>query len=143
MRKGKIYLRTVALYFSGILLLGIVFLLEYPRSSAADFSESDKPGKDRLFVPIKLAKADSLFTSLVNGRRNSVKEEDGQLVIRGKLDDLLDRNGMGPDIWNELLQTDTLMVRKPGELRLSIETDPRTGERYVNVPAGLSLLFIK
>lgn len=140
----KKYVKVIGCYLVGLLLLSAVFLLEKPEESVITFEESDRPGIDRLFVPIKVESADSIFTSLVNGSQSSVKEKNGYLIIRSPhLKNLLGKTKMGTEVWKELEETDTGLSKDNNELKLSISKDKLTGEEYVNVPAGLAILFVK
>lgn len=143
---GSLFLMLVVLVACG---LYFACLRESPQESKMVFEESDVPGADRLFVPIKLDVAEKLLCRPVirDGWRLSADEEDGCLVLEGEcLRDVLDFVDLRADaVWKELGKYDSKLSLSPdlSRLNLGIHEDELTGEDYVNVPAGLLRAYIK
>jgi len=113
-----------------------------------NFVSVDKPGVERLFIPIKTDVAKKLFTKpkVVKGELK-VKLLDDRFTIEGDaLRDMLQLIDMRPrSMWNELKNYDKKLDFSADEkqLTLGVYTDEDTNEEYVNVPAGLLRAYIE
>ena len=137
---------TAIIYLVGCCLLSAVLLLERPRTSSVEFEDNERPGMDRLFVPVLKEQADLLFTSLTGGGRKTASEQDGLFVVsHPSLGSILSRIHMGDGPWKELESTDAQfsLSSDGNEIRMSMGVDAETGEEFVRVPAGILSLFIK
>ena len=146
MKRSKSYIRPAIIYFFLCALFAGFLWTEHSRQSSVSFEENVRPGRDRLFVRVRMEAADSLFTSVTKGDRKTAKKHDGKFVIsHPSLGDRLARTGMGDGLWNELHEVDPgLNLSKDGnKLEMSIDEDEETGEEFVWVPAGVFSLFIK
>lgn len=133
-----------------LILVGFYFLYgrELPQESNMVINNTNEPGREQLFVPIKLDTARILFAQPVilpesKLKTSSTKE---QLTIQGDaLEELLDEISMRSAMLKDLQKYDSLLSFSEDykTLKLGIYKDEKTGGEYVNVPAGFLRVFIK
>lgn len=133
-----------------LILVGFYYLYgrELPQESNMVINNSNEPGREQLFVPIKLDTAKILFAQPVilpesKLRISSTKEH---LTIQGDaLEMVLDEISMRSAMLKDLQEYDSLLSVSEDHktLMLGIYKDEKTGGEYVNVPAGFLRAFIK
>ena len=138
-----IYFCMLALAVSGLTF----FVWNTSHPAIFEREVSDKPGPDRLFIPMKIEVAKELFAHpKILKVEFTIKVNDDKFTIEGNdIQEMLDIVDMRPSsLWKELNEYDSaLQVAEDfGSLTLSIQIDKISGERYVNVPAGLLRAYI-
>ena len=133
-----------------LLLVGFYFLYgrELPQESSMVINKTNEPGREQLFVPIKLDSAKAIFAQpviLPESKLKIISTKD-QLTIQGDaLEEVLDRISMRSAMLKDLQKYDALLSVSEDHktLKLGIYKDEKTGMKYVNVPAGFLRAFIK
>lgn len=133
-----------------LLLVGFYFLYgrELPQESSMVINITNEPGREQLFVPIKLDSAKAIFAQPVILPKSKLKISSAkeQLTVQGDvLEEVLDRISMRSAMLKDLQKYDSLLSVSEDHktLRLGIYKDEKTGMKYVNVPAGFLRAFIK
>lgn len=141
-----IKIRLTIILLTAIIGFGLFYCFrETPLQTKVVFEEDVRPGKDRLFVPVKIEIADSLFTALTGGDKRTARVQDGLFVVsHSRLGRKLSDTGMGDPLWNELQEVDSLFYRSDdgNELRMSMSEDEVSEEDIVWIPAGVMSLFV-
>lgn len=134
-----------------LLILGGFYIFlgkEQPQESKMVFNNSNEPGMEQLFVPIKLDTAKILFAQpvIIPESKLKITSTEEQLTIQGDvLEELLDEISMrSTPMWKDLQKFDSILFISEDckTLRLGIYNDEKTGEKYVNVPAGFLRTYI-
>jgi hypothetical protein len=149
MKIKKLIFNSATLYLVMVAIMaGLLYLSELPGTSDMTFTQSDMPGRDRLFIPVKVDVADTLLGNpVIIDTHLDTKIEKTTFVMTGQqLEDVLDLIAMrSPSMWKELETFDPkLMLSADNQtLVLGIYQDEDTKTDYVNVPAGLLRAYIK
>lgn len=139
---------NLTIFLSSVIIGGGLYFCfrDTPLQTKVIFEEEVRPGKERLFVPVRAEIADSLFTALTGGDKKTAREEDGLFMVRHpKLGKKLSETGMGEALWKELKDVDDRLYRSSNgnELHMSMSKDKASKENIVWVPAGLMSLFVR
>lgn len=133
-----------------LILVGFYFLYgrELPQESNMVINNTNEPGREQLFVPIKLDTARLLFSLSVIMPESKLKisSTKEQLTVQGDaLEELLNEISMRSAMLKDLQKYDSLLSISEDHktLKLGIYKDEKTGGEYVSVPAGFLRAFIK
>lgn len=133
-----------------LLLVGFYFLYgrELPQESSMVINKTNEPGREQLFVPIKLDSAKAIFAQpvILPESKLEVSSTEERLIVQGDaLEEILDRISMRSAMLKDLQRYDSLLSVSEDHktLKLGIYKDEKTGMKYVNVPAGFLKAFIK
>ena len=144
-------IRPVVYIVALVIMIGCMYLWLYerPQESKMAFVENEKPGKEQLFVPIKVDVAVNILANPVieSGVKLSVNVKNDILEIRGKgLENILDMISMrSTTMWKGLQEIDQKLSLSEDyhTLKLGIYKDEKLNKDYVNVPAGLLRAYVK